>query len=248
MRSSRQGAIPSELGELIDELDAIQDRLHKLEVPSGEALNQTVAKLQALVTDIQAELDAYMAGRYTNGQIDAKDAAVAAQINPAIAATLAGNVTVAGVFYNPPAYSFDITYTRRGAWVGNDGRLGYASSSREKKTAIRDADEETLARLLDVVPRTFYYRPEIARRTRLRINQGADYRPKREVGLIAEELDEAGLGDFVIYDERGKPEGIEYSMLTVALHAAARLERTKREALEHSVAEIRAALGLESTS
>lgn len=233
MRSSRTGAIPSDIGWLIDELADISDRLRTLEAPSGEALSSTVAKLQALVEDIQAQIDAWAATRYTNAVIDAKDDAVAAQIFPAISSTLAGNVTIGGEFRAPNSYNFDITYTRRTAWLGNDGRLGYASSSRDKKIGIRDADEERLARLLDVVPKSFYYRAEIARRTRLRINDGADYTPEREVGLIAEELHDAGLQEFVIYDEHGKPEGIEYGMLTVALHAAARLERAQRLSLIH---------------
>lgn len=230
-----QGSIPSELGWLIDALDDYERRLRVLEAPSGEALGNTVAKLAALVADIQAQLDAYLAGRYTNAQIDAKDNAVAAQINPAIASTLAGNVTVGGNFYNPNAYNFDITYTRRTAWLGNDGRLGYASSSAKKKTAIEPADEDRLTRLLDVVPKSFIYREEVRRRTRLRINDGIDYAPPREVGLIAEELDAAGLHEFVIYGEDGEPEGIEYGMLTVALLAIARSERAARTALEQRV-------------
>lgn len=230
-----QGSIPSELGWLIDTLDDYERRLRVLEAPSGEALGNTVAKLAALVADIQAQLDAYLAGRYTNSQIDAKDNAVAAQINPAIAATLAGNVTVGGVFYNPPAYNFDITYTRRTAWLGNDGRLGYASSSRRKKTAIVPADEEALAALLDVQPVNFRYRAEVARRTALRINDGDDYVPPVELGLIAEDLDAAGLSSFVYYGEDGQPEGVEYGMLTVALLAIARSERAARTALEQRV-------------
>lgn len=239
MRSSRTGAIPSDIGWLIDELADISDRLRTLEAPSGEALSSTVAKLQGLITDIQAQIDAWAATRWTNAQITA-------QINSTISSTLAGNVLIGGEFRAPNSYNFDITYTRRTAWLGNDGRLGYASSSRDKKIGIRDADEERLARLVDIVPKSFYYRAEIARRTRLRINDGADYTPEREVGLIAEELHDAGLQEFVIYDEHGKPEGIEYGMLTVALHAAVRLERAQREALAADVAELRAHLGLVS--
>lgn len=225
MRSRRQGSIPSDLGWLVDELDDIAERLRTLEAPSGEALGSTVAKLTALVADIQAQLDAWTATRYTNAQIDAKDNAVAAQINPAISSALAGNVTVGGNFYNPNAYNFDITYTRRTAWLGNDGRLGYASSSAKKKTSIEPADEDRLARLLDIVPKSFLYREEIRRRTALRINEGVDYVPPRELGLIAEELDAAGLHEFVIYDESGEPEGIEYGMLVVALLAVDREQR-----------------------
>lgn len=220
-----QGSIPSELGWLVDTLDDYERRLRTLEAPSGEALGNTVAKLAALVADIQAQLDAYLAGRYTNTDIDNKDAAVQAQINPAIAATLAGNVTVGGALYVANAYNTDITWTRRTGWWGNDGRAGYASSSRRKKTAIRPADEEALAALLDVEPKAFRYRAEIARRTAMRINEGVDYVPAIELGLIAEELDEVGLGFFVYHDEDGQPEGIEYGMLTVALLAIARRQR-----------------------
>lgn len=224
-----QGSIPSELGWLIDTLDDYERRIRTLEAPSGEALGNTVAKLAALVADIQAQLDAYLAGRYTNAQIDAKDNAVAAQIQPAINAsissTLGGNVSIGGELRVPNAYSTDITWTRRTGWWGNDGRAGYASSSRRKKTAIKPADEQALLALLDVEPKSFRYRAEIARRTSKRINEGVDYVPAVELGLIAEELDEAGLGFFVYHDEDGQPEGIEYGMLTVALLAIARRQR-----------------------
>lgn len=219
MRSANQGPIPSELGDLIDKLKDYEERLRKLEAPSGEALSSTVAKLAALVANIQAQLDAWVAGRWDN-------ATIVSTINNAIASTLAGNVSIGGELRVPNAYNFDITYTRRTAWWGNDGRAGYASSSRTKKTGIKPADEAELVRLLDVEPKSFYYKPEIARRTRLRINDGVDYRPAHELGLIAEELDDAGLGFFVYHnDETGDAEGIEYGMLTVALLAIARGQR-----------------------
>jgi len=37
------------------------------------------------------------------------------------------------------------------------------------------------------------------------------------IGLIAEELHELGLKDFVIYNAKGEPEGISYKLLTVAI-------------------------------
>lgn len=48
MRSSRQGAIPSPIGKLIDDLNAIERRLRILETPSGESLAATGPRLQAL--------------------------------------------------------------------------------------------------------------------------------------------------------------------------------------------------------
>lgn len=229
MRSSKVGAIPSDLGWLIDELDSLAARLRTLEAPSGESLNSTVTKLAALVADIQAELDAYLAGRYTNTDIDNKDAAVQAQIAPAVSSgisgALGGNVSIGGALNVPNAYNTDITWTRRTGWWGNDGRAGYASSSRTKKTSIRPADEKALLALLDVGIFDFIYRAEIRRRTSKRINDGEDYMPARELGLMAQDLEAAGLGFFVYHDEHGEPEGIEYGMLTVALLAIAREQR-----------------------
>jgi len=59
MRSSRQGAIPSELGWLIDELADFSDRLRTLEAPSGESLNSTIAKLQASIAQTVKPLTIY---------------------------------------------------------------------------------------------------------------------------------------------------------------------------------------------
>lgn len=236
MRSANQGAIPSELGDLIDRLNDYEERLRTLEAPSGEALSSTVAKLQALVANIQAQLNAWVAGRWDNATIDARIAA------PPYAVAVAGNLSTNGALYVPNAYNFDITYTRRTGWWGNDGRAGYASSSRRKKTAIRPADEDALLALLDVEPKAFRYRAEILRRTALRINAGEDYVPAVELGLIAEELDAAGLGFFVYHDEDGQAEGIEYGMLTVALLAIARRQRAEIAEMRQDIAEIREAM------
>ena len=236
MRSTRQGAIPSDLAWLIDTLDGHEERLRTLEAPSGEALGSTVAKLQALVANIQAQLDAWVGGRWDNAQIDARIAA------PPYTVAVAGNLSTAGALYVPNAYNTDITYTRRTAWWGNDGRAGYASSSRRKKAAIKDADEGQLLALLDIAPKAFRYRAEIRRRTALRINAGEDYVPAVELGLIAEELEEAGLGFFVYHDEAGTPEGIEYGMLTVALLAIARRQRDEIAEMRQDIAEIREAM------
>lgn len=233
MRNSQQGAIPSELAWLIDQLDDFSERIRKLEAPSGEALNSTVAKLQSLVSDIQAQLDAWTASRWTNAQIST-------QINAQIGSALGGNVTIGGQFKAPDAIGFNITTTRRTAWLEDaTGRLGYAASTERVKTGIHAADADRLLALLDVEPKSFYYREEIRRRTRMRINSDEEYDPPRELGLIAEELDAAGLREFVIYDPEGIPEGIEYGMLTVALLGIARAQRD-------DIAEIKAHLGLES--
>lgn len=81
--------MPSEIGPLLDTLAELQARVSTLEAPSGEALSSTVAKLQALVADIQDQLDAWTASRWTNSQIDARIATL-------IASYMSGNVSIGG--------------------------------------------------------------------------------------------------------------------------------------------------------
>lgn len=75
------------------ELREIKRRLDLLEAPSGTQAFRTVAKLQALVEDIQSQIDQWAATRWTNAQITAE---INSRVNAAIAAAFAGNVTVTG--------------------------------------------------------------------------------------------------------------------------------------------------------
>ncbi len=231
-----------ELRAFAKELEGLRSRLDLLEAPTGTSAFRTVAKLQALVEDIQAQLNTFMNGKYTNAEIDALIATRAPSSHTHDQSQVTGTwskgvdtgstIRTTGQLYAPDAYNTDITYTRRTAWWGNDGRAGYASSSRTKKTAIRHADEEAMLRILDAEPKAFRYRAEVRRRTSLRINEGRDYVPPVEIGLIAEELEELGLGWLVYHGENGEVEGIEYSMATVALLAVGRDHERRLRAIE----------------
>lgn len=226
-----------DVDRLAKELKEISRRLDSLEAPTGTSAFRTVAKLQLLVEDIQNQLNTFMNGKYTNAQIDAFIAGRAPASHTHDQSQISGTwdkgINSGGnpVFF-PNAYATDLTGTRRTAWLQSDGRLGYASSSETKKTRIRPADEERLARILEAEPRSFMYRAEIRRRTSERINRGRDYRPALEIGLLAEELEALGLGEFVYHDEDGAAEGIEYPMLVVALLAAGRDHERRLRALE----------------
>lgn len=139
MRNPRQGAIPSELGDLIDRLNGYEERLRTLEAPSGEALSSTVAKLTALVADIQGQIDAWATTRWTNAQIDARILALIASHmagNVAIGGALVvqgnistpGNLDVSGEVRMPNVAATDLVPlggTRRTVWVrDDDGRMG----------------------------------------------------------------------------------------------------------------------------
>ncbi len=137
MRSSRQGALPSELGWLLDELDGFARRINTLEAPSGEALNATVKRLTDLVNNIQAQLDAYNAGRYTNTQIDSKVANpgnispgtvnAAGDVGVGGALIVTGAATVGGRLKAADAYTYITAAGRRQLWIGPDGSIGVSS-------------------------------------------------------------------------------------------------------------------------
>lgn len=130
------------------ELREIKRRLDLLEAPSGTQAFRTVAKLQALVEDIQSQLDAYMASRYTNAQIDARiDQKVAAAIAAAFAGNVSitgsltvngaiagaslstgGSLTAGGAVTLPDVYNTDLGSlggARQTVWVREGGRIGH---------------------------------------------------------------------------------------------------------------------------
>ena len=127
MRNQQQGAIPSELGGLIDTLNDFENRLRTLEAPSGESLGSAVAKLEALITDIQAQIDAWAATRWTNAQIDARiTAQIAALLSGSV--TIAGALTVGGKVTMPGVYALNVVTAgrpRTTAWVDSIGELGH---------------------------------------------------------------------------------------------------------------------------
>lgn len=168
-----------EFAELRRLLTALERRVRILEAPTGSQIAETLATLRMLVEDL----------------VDTVNALAASGVTWEGPVSTTGNIsTSAGFVFTPAGYGFDITYTRRGAWLGNDGRLGYASSSREKKTNIRDAEIDPRS-VLAIVPRIFQYRAELEK-------QATDptYHVAEEFGAIAEELHELGLWQVVIYE------------------------------------------------
>lgn len=89
----RRGTPPTELAPLIEELDEIDRRLGLLEAPTAEAAYQAVAKLRALIDNIQAQLDAWTATRWTNDQVQS---AIDMKVAAYVASVLAGNVSIGG--------------------------------------------------------------------------------------------------------------------------------------------------------
>lgn len=96
----------------------------------------------------------------------------------------------------------------RAAWVLHDGTVGTAQSIRAVKTNICDADEFIpVDALRQVKWRIFKMKDDENQRL-------DDAQPM--VGMIADDLDEAGLGFFCEYDADDDLVGINYPMLGVA--------------------------------
>lgn len=124
MTRLNRGRIPSELGFLIDTLDDIERRLRTLEAPDGQQFARVIAELQELVANLEARMTDFIEND-VEALVDTKVAA-------AIAALLAGNVSiggtlsVAGAVYFPdvPATTF-VVEPRAVTWVDtSSGRLG----------------------------------------------------------------------------------------------------------------------------
>lgn len=96
----------------------------------------------------------------------------------------------------------------RAAWILSNGTMGTAQSIRAVKTDIVDADDYIPVDALRKV-KWCVYRMKDDKNLNL-----DDSQPM--VGMIAEDLEENGLGFFCEYDEDGTLVGINYPMLGVA--------------------------------
>lgn len=141
---------------------------------------------------------------------------------------------IANGLLNAAPWDRNITWTRRAAWLGNDGSitLGNTSSTRATKQNIRPAD---LARdALRAIPVVLYrYKAEVRKERRR-----GDYRAATEIGTLADDLHALGLWQFVIYEGRGEdavPVSVHYELLGLAGIALAQILADDYDRLEQRV-------------
>jgi hypothetical protein len=180
-----------------------------LDVPSNADLDAAVAER---VSNGSAGTNA-IALRWEGGRIkmrvDATDVGDIANTgdtaaNAATIGSVAGDLNdVYNGYMNGAIYSRTLG-TRTSVYIQPDGTMGNSSSSERYKQDIeaRDVPDEAVA-ALGVVE--FAWRPDVV--------EGAP----REVGLIAEAVEAAGLGWLVRNDDEGRPDGVNYEMLALAL-------------------------------
>lgn len=118
----------------------------------------------------------------------------------------------------------------RAAWVLSDGTMGTAQSIRAVKTDIMDADDYIPVDALRKVKWCVY---------RMKDDKNLNFDDSQPmVGMIADDLDENGLGFFCEYDADDSLVGINYPMLGVAALRLAQQVADELDALKAKVDEL----------
>jgi hypothetical protein len=218
------------------QLDRIRADIRNLRTPTDSQFSRTVERMLELVDNLDSRVDAAIQARsYTTAQIDSKDQATLAAAQGYADTGLSGKQATIGVL--DPAHGGTGTtngYNNmfasgpyRAAWVLSDGTLGTSQSSRKVKTDFHVPDI-SLEQLLSVDWVGYRYIQDV--------NENSDSALPR-IGMIAEELDDAGLGIFVVYDDTtAEPVGIDYTMLSVAAMHLAGLAHHRCEDIERRIA------------
>lgn len=189
--------------KLVATLNEYGRRLRELEKPSGSQLTQAIQKVLDISENIDQTVTASInKNSYYRATIDQKCNAW----NWGVLSPSRGGTNTTNAYDN--LFS---TGSWRAAWVLSDGTLGTSQSSRKVKQDFIKPDI-TLEQMRSVDWTLYRYIDDVNR-------NGDD--AAIHIGMIAEELDDNGLGQFVEYNDDYEPVGINYPMLGVwAIHEA----------------------------
>lgn len=119
---------------------------------------------------------------------------------------------------------------RKTVYCRYDGVLGVDCSGSAEVTDVRDADGfVSWDALRRVKWRVYFLKDDV----NLRLD---DAQPV--VGLVADDLDKAGLGFFCEYDEEGDPVGVDYARLSVAVLRLAQEAMDEVDGLKASIRDL----------
>lgn len=165
-----------------------------------DQITQMVEEVQTLTNNLDQRVqESITRNSYTRSEIDAKTQ----EWNWGILTPNRGGTGTANAYNN-----LFTSGQWRAAWILSNGTMGTAQSIRAVKTDIVDADNYIPVDALRKVKWCIY-------RMKNDKNQHLDD-SQPLVGMIADDLDENGLGFFCEYDEDGTLVGINYPMLGVA--------------------------------
>ena len=141
-----------------------------------------------------------------------------------------GGTGVRNAFENPLSLT-----PRKPVYCLYDGMLGCDCSSAGSVSNVGDADEAIPCDALRHVKwRVYWFNDDL--------NQKLDD-AQPVVGLLAEDLDEAGLGFFCEYDAEGNPSGVDYSRFSVAALRLAQEAMSEVDGLRTEVARLSSLVG-----
>ena len=189
--------------KLVSTLNEYGRRLRELEKPSGSQLTQAIQKVLDISTNIDQTVAASInRNSYDRATIDAKCNAW----NWGVLPPGRGGTNTTNAYNN--VFSAG---SWRAVWALSDGTMGTAQSSRKVKQDFMMPDI-TLEQMRSVDWTLYRFIDDV--------NRNGDS-AAIHIGMIAEELDDNGLGQFVEYNDDYEPVGINYPMLGVwAIHEA----------------------------
>lgn len=186
------------LEDLRRRLQDAQRRLDELERPSGSQIYDTLATLTDLVNNLAAEIEAVSASGATwQGPVSSGSGNIQASSGDI--------VTSSGDFYTPHGRATPVVSSYVAAYINVDGRIGATPSARRFKRDIRPAGYSM--EQIEKIQLVSYRLREAVKE----IGPDAAW----EVGVIAEQLLDAGLPEFVICDEKGEPFSVAYDRLAL---------------------------------
>ncbi|WP_328797325.1 gp58-like family protein [Lactiplantibacillus plantarum] len=121
-------------------------------------------------------------------------------------------------------------------YVADDGAIVRASSASKYKTNIERSFETGMGeRILEVPTAHWFDKAEVLNKTL--DPQAPD--PRRYFGMIADDVDDAGLTELVEYNDRGEVEGLMYDRITLTLIPIIRNYRDRITKLESEVKQLK---------
>lgn len=192
-----------ETNKLVATLNEYGRRLRELEKPSGSQLTQAIQKVLDISQNIdQTVSESINRNSYDRATIDRK----CNEWNWGVLSTSRGGTNTTNAYNN----MFTVG-PWRAVWALSDGTMGTAQSSRKVKQDFLKP-EITLEQMRSVDWTLYRFIDDV------NLN---DDSATIHLGMIAEELDNNGLGQFVEYNDDYEPCGINYPMLGVwAIHEA----------------------------
>nr|UVM99706.1 MAG: chaperone of endosialidase [Bacteriophage sp.] len=194
--------------------------VHRQLRESQASVGKSVGRLSGRVADVEKDFESL-----TTEQSQADAGEPNAVVVPAH-----GGTGVRNVFDNPLSLT-----PRNPVYCLYDGTLGVDCSSAYSVVNGCDADEFVpVDALRQVRWRVYTFKDDL----NLKLD---DAQPT--IGLLAEDLDDAGLGFFCLYDSDGVPTGVDYSKLSVAALRLAQQSMDEVDGLRNEVARLSSLAG-----